>query len=90
MSETHIPRWTLADRLRKARIDAGLSQDELAEKARISRRTITSGECGAHVPAYNNIRAWAEVTHVPIEWILEAEADGGSSDVVTAEYHYAA
>ena len=35
-----IPEWTVADRLRKARESADLSQAELAELTGISRRTI--------------------------------------------------
>lgn len=27
----HIPTWTMADRMRKARMDAGLTQQEIAQ-----------------------------------------------------------
>ena len=73
---THVPQWTLGDRLRKAREDSGLSQSELAELLRVGRNTVSNAEVGARVPLRITIGKWAEVTAVPEEWLLTGEAPG--------------
>lgn len=65
----HIPEWTMGDRLRKAREDAGLSQAELAEQIGISRNTVGNAELGDRTPLNVTMRAWAAVTGVPLEWL---------------------
>lgn len=59
----------MGDRLRKAREDAGLSQAELADRIGISRNTVGNAELGDRTPLLVTLRAWAEVTAVPIEWL---------------------
>ena len=70
----HIPVWTLGDRLRKAREDAGLSQSELAAAVLVSRTTVSNAEVGARVPMRGTLKAWAEVTDVPLAWLLTGDA----------------
>lgn len=65
----HIPEWTMGDRLRKAREDAGLSQAELADRIGISRNTVGNAEIGDRTPLLVTLRAWADVTSVPVEWL---------------------
>ena len=72
--EVHIPEWTLGDRLRKSREDAGLSQAQLAEALAVSRNTIGNAETGARRPLPITIRAWADATGVPLPWLLTGEA----------------
>lgn len=69
MTATHIPVWTLGDRLRKAREDAGLSQAELAALLEVSRNTIGNAELGERVPLPITMRAWSLATGVPLEWL---------------------
>ncbi len=71
MTTTHIPVWTLGDRLRKAREDAGFSQVELAEVIGVSRNTISNHELGEgkRPPTPLLMRAWAAATAVPEEWL---------------------
>lgn len=73
MTTTHIPVWTLGDRLRKAREDAGLSQAELAAAISVSRNTVGNAELGERVPLAITLRAWSEVTGVPLEWLRTGE-----------------
>src|SRR4051812_8305143 len=40
---------TIGEALRKARIDRGLSQDQVAEKARINRSYLSEAEHGANI-----------------------------------------
>lgn len=67
----HIPEWTLGDRLRKAREDAGMDQAALAEALGVSRATISNHEVGIGKRGTSRmmIRAWALATGVPAEWI---------------------
>lgn len=66
-----VPRWSVADRLRKAREVAGLDQAELARLAGISRATVSNAERGAGVPQRATLRAWALVTGVNADWLTE-------------------
>lgn len=71
-----VPQWTLADRLRKAREEAGLSQEQLEALSGVSRRTITNYEKGAK-PKRSALIAWAVSTGVPLPWLLDGDEHGG-------------
>lgn len=80
----HIPEWTLADRLKKAREDADLKQAELALMLGVSRATVSNGETGANRPMPIVLRGWAEATGVPLGWLLTGEVPrvpGGGQSV---------
>lgn len=72
-TQTHhrTPEWTLGDRLRKAREEAGLDQAALADALGVSRATISNHEVGIGKRGTNRmmIRAWALATGVEAEWI---------------------
>ena len=71
-----VPEWTLADRLRKARGDAGYSQAELATVTGISRQSINRYETGRAVPDRPKLLAWATACHVDYGWLT----GGGPED----------
>lgn len=71
---TTVPRFTMADRLRKAREFAGMTQDELADAIGISRRTVTTYEHGGTRPSRVIIRGWALATGVPVDWLTSGDA----------------
>lgn len=64
-----VPEWTIADRLRKARETAHLSQAELAQAIGISRRSVTNYEAGTTLPRRPVLLSWAMVTGVRREWL---------------------
>lgn len=68
-STTRVPTWTLGELLRKARTDAGLSQDEMAVELGVSRRTVTYWETDHIVPRRAMVLAWALRTSVPVWWL---------------------
>lgn len=72
MSETITPEWTVTDRLVKARDTAGMTQDAMAERLGLSRKTIMWHEKS---PPPWFAMAYAEVTGIRFEWI--AGTDGG-------------
>lgn len=64
------PMWTLADRLRKAREFAGLTQGELADEVGISRRSVSTYESGAQTPNRPVVLSWAMRCNVRMEWLV--------------------
>ena len=66
-----VPEWTITDRLRKARENAGLSPEQLAHDIDVSRATVYNYES----PAYERkrrpiaLKAWAVRCGVPYEWV---------------------
>lgn len=83
-----VPEFTQADRLRKARELTGLDQTQFAERAGISRQTVSNYEGGLREPRGLYLRAWAEATGVDMHWLQTGEPssdnDGGPS--VTHRY----
>jgi len=71
-----VPAWTVGDRLRKAREESGLSQQELADAIGVSRNTISNHEVGVgkREPQTLLVRAWAAATGVSVEWIRTGHA----------------
>lgn len=64
---------TLADKLKEARKNAGLTQVELAEKVCVSRQAITKWEAGKGIPDVDNLRALSKVLNVSIDFLLDEE-----------------
>lgn len=59
----HIPSWTFADRMRKARIDAGLTAQQIADAIGISRKSVTNYESGETKPLKPILAAWSLICH---------------------------
>ena len=64
---------TLADKLKEARKNAGLTQVELAEKLCVSRQAITKWESGKGIPDVENLKNIANVLSVSIDFLLDDE-----------------
>lgn len=73
MTETppRVPKWTVADRLRKAREEAGLDQAELASRAGLSRATVSNAERGVGIPQRATMLVWAMATGVDPDWLMQ-------------------
>ena len=71
MTMTDNPTWTLAERLRRARLLAGLEQRELAEQLGVNRATISLWENGHTEPSASNFVRWAIATGQPLEWLAD-------------------
>lgn len=69
MALVEAPHFDLADRLTKARHMAGLDQQELAEKADISVRSVSNYERRLTRPRRPQLLAWAEATGVSVDWL---------------------
>jgi transcriptional regulator with XRE-family HTH domain len=70
-----VPTWTVGDRMRKARLAAGLSRMEMAEVMGVAPNTVSTWETGSVRPAHMSatLRLWAETTGVPEEWLVRGE-----------------
>ncbi len=64
---------TLADKLKEARKNAGLTQVELAEKLCVSRQAITKWESGKGIPDVENLKNIAKVLDISIDFLLDDE-----------------
>lgn len=64
---------TLADKLKEARKNAGLTQVELAEKLCVSRQAITKWETGKGIPDVDNLKVISQVLNVSIDFLLDDE-----------------
>lgn len=76
-----VPRYTQADRLRKAREVTGLDQGQFAAAIGISRASVANYEHGRRVPGPLYVRAWAEVSGVDEVWLKT----GDECDEVTRQ-----
>lgn len=65
-----VPTWTLGDRLTKARMHAGLKQDELATQLGCSRWSVIRYESDQNEPNRATLVAWAVTTGVDLDWLI--------------------
>lgn len=86
LSTSRVPQWTTADRLRKAREYAGLDQRQLADEMGVSRNSVSNYEHGHVQPRKIVLRAWAMVTGVPYEWLVDGELPRPDSNREPAGY----
>jgi transcriptional regulator with XRE-family HTH domain len=67
----------LSGRIRRARQELGLSQQELADRVRVSQPTIVHWEQGTHTPRHLALARLADALSVSREWLVGA----GPADV---------
>lgn len=72
MRQTHLPEWSLGDRLTKARHDAGLKQADMADILGVTRAAVSGWERGEHQPRdlLDLVARWSDATGVPRAWLL--------------------
>jgi transcriptional regulator with XRE-family HTH domain len=70
-TRARVPEWSVADRLRKAREVAGMDQAELAERAGLSRATVSNAERGVGIPQRATLLVWALATGVDQDWLMQ-------------------
>lgn len=65
----HVPSFTLADRLVKARTDAGINQERMGELLGCSRRTIVRYETNGEHVQRAVVLAYHVATGTDLEWL---------------------
>ena len=74
---------TLGEKIKQARIDANLTQEELASKLTVSRQAISKWESDKGMPDIGNLKAMAGLLNVSVDYLLD---DGSTLDLgVTRE-----
>jgi transcriptional regulator with XRE-family HTH domain len=66
-----VPQFDVADRMRKALREGGLSVQEMAEYLEVSRNTVGRWINGKVPPSTSTLRLWALRTGVPFEWLRD-------------------
>ena len=65
---------TFGEKLKEARKDAGLSQEQFAEKLSVSRSAVAKWEAGGGMPDINNLKAMAQLlVNVSADFITSRE-----------------
>lgn len=64
---------TFGEKLRDARKEAGLSQEQLAEKMSVSRSAIAKWETDKGMPDVNNLKTIAKLLNVSVDYLLDDE-----------------
>lgn len=67
-------------RLRKARLAAGMSQEQLARVINTSERNIRRWESGSNQPRFESVAALAEATGRDVDFFLTADEPESSDD----------
>ena len=66
---------TFAENVKMLRKQAGMSQEQLAEKLGVSRQAVTKWETGAGIPDIENIMAISMLFDISIDDLLSNERD---------------
>ena len=64
---------TFAEKLKSIRKQAGMSQEQLAEKLGVSRQAVTKWETDAGIPDIENIMAISALSDISIDELLSNE-----------------
>ncbi len=65
----------LSKKIRQARVEAALSQKELASALKLSDRTISAYEKGRALPPLDTLQSISNLTHKSINYFLEEEQE---------------
>lgn len=66
---------TLGEKIKQARMLAGLTQEQFAEKLMISRPAVTKWESDRGLPDIENLKAISKLLNVSIDYLLSEEND---------------
>lgn len=72
---------TFSEKLKEARKNAGLSQEQLAEKLCVSRQAVTKWETGKGMPDIENIKAVSGLLNVSIDYLLSDESEAALGEI---------
>ena len=64
---------TFGEKLKQARKEAGLSQEQLAEKLSVSRSAIAKWESDKGLPDVNNLKFLSQLLNVSVDYLLDDE-----------------
>ncbi|MBQ8894544.1 MAG: helix-turn-helix domain-containing protein [Clostridia bacterium] len=62
---------TLGEKIKEARKQCGLSQEQLAEKMAVSRSAVAKWEANNGLPDVDNLKALAQLLNVSVDYLLD-------------------
>lgn len=65
-------KMTLGEKLKSARKNVGLTQEQLAEKLLVSRQAITKWEADKGMPDIENLRQLSKLLNISIDYLLDS------------------
>lgn len=69
---------TIGEKIKKARLENGFTQEELAEKLMVSRQAITKWEADRGIPDVPNLKLLARLLGVSVDYLID---DGEAVDM---------
>lgn len=76
---------TLGEKLKEARKQTGLSQEQLSEKLGVSRSAVAKWETNKGIPDVDNLKALSQLLNVSVDYLLN---DGDAIDELTTREPY--
>ena len=64
---------TFGEKLKEARKEAGLSQEQLAQKLSVSRSAVAKWESDKGMPDVNNLKAISQLLDVSVDYLLDED-----------------
>ena len=61
------------EKLKDARKEAGLSQEQLAQKLSVSRSAVAKWESDKGMPDVNNLKAMAQLLNISVDYLLDED-----------------
>lgn len=76
----HLPKFTIAERMRKARIDADIDRDAIAWFVGVEPNTVSRWEnhWTPQPPPHHRLELWAIYTGVSLAWLLTGEGSAST------------
>ena len=62
---------TLGEKIKQARKESGLSQEQFAEKMNVSRSAVAKWETDKGIPDINNLKTMAQLLDISIDYLLD-------------------
>ncbi|MBQ3559930.1 MAG: helix-turn-helix transcriptional regulator [Agathobacter sp.] len=76
----------LGKQIKKYRMEANLSQEELADKVFVSRQTISNWENDKNYPDINSLVLMSEVFHVSLDHLVKGDLERMKKEIDKQEY----
>lgn len=77
---------TLGDKIKHARRNCGLSQEQLADRMAVSRSAVAKWETDKGLPDVGNLKILARLLAVSVDYLLD-ETETGNSSVIREPYN---
>ena len=76
----------LGKQIKRYRVEANLSQEELADKVFVSRQTISNWENDKNYPDINSLVLMSEVFHVSLDHLVKGDLERMKKEIDKQEY----